>query len=238
MTVLGAWGAWGGAGRRASGYRGVRLARMTPTQEARYAIDWNVSRDDLDSEVQLEYDRLTAELEALPRVEAPVPATKSSPTWHYLIIPGAVLIPVLLWLVVATPILYNLHMNFTTLKSDISSVRLPAGYERESAYESGNCAAATCTLTEWWVWRGSTVRSAVDACRDVGRAMDKGLPEVGAGVGPRGAECEYFTILASFFRPDLGKRSAEGVVWTNNKESDNPGGYKVELLVTYGDPPY
>jgi hypothetical protein len=39
------------------------MAKLTPEQEARYAVRWNVSRSDLPAAAQLEYDRLQAERE-------------------------------------------------------------------------------------------------------------------------------------------------------------------------------
>lgn len=36
------------------------MAKMTPEQEAAYALDWNMSRNDLKPAVQVEYDRLRA----------------------------------------------------------------------------------------------------------------------------------------------------------------------------------
>jgi Short C-terminal domain len=43
------------------------MAKMTPAQEAAYAIDWNLSRDGLKPEVQVEYDRQVAERRSRPR---------------------------------------------------------------------------------------------------------------------------------------------------------------------------
>lgn len=37
------------------------MAKMTPEQEARYALDWGLARADLKPAVQAEYDRLVAE---------------------------------------------------------------------------------------------------------------------------------------------------------------------------------
>src|SRR5579875_828960 len=37
------------------------MTKMTPVQEARYALTWGVARSDLKPDVQAEYDRLVAE---------------------------------------------------------------------------------------------------------------------------------------------------------------------------------
>jgi hypothetical protein len=55
---------------------------MTPEQEAAYALDFNVSRDDLKPTVQVEYDRLAKERAArLPRQAQATPQVpaRSSP---------------------------------------------------------------------------------------------------------------------------------------------------------------
>ncbi len=41
-----------------AGWEGITVPKMTPAQEAAYALDFNMSRDDLKPEVQAEYDRL------------------------------------------------------------------------------------------------------------------------------------------------------------------------------------
>lgn len=55
---------------------------MTPTQEARYALDWGGARSDLSMPAQLEYDRLKDDFLAqgrpLPESE-PAPPARSSP---------------------------------------------------------------------------------------------------------------------------------------------------------------
>jgi hypothetical protein len=58
------------------------MPRMTPEQEAAYALDFNVSRSDLTMAGQIAYDRLEAERRAgLPRrpASAPAPPARSSP---------------------------------------------------------------------------------------------------------------------------------------------------------------
>jgi len=47
------------------------MSKMTPTQEASYALDWNVARSGLSPAVQAEYDRLLAERRATGRREEP-----------------------------------------------------------------------------------------------------------------------------------------------------------------------
>jgi hypothetical protein len=211
---------------------------MTPEQEAAYALDWDLPRDDLDPAVQLEYDRLKMEREARPQMHAAAPRKTETPMWQYLIplaIFGIIWIIWAIWSIVGANITGS-HMNFKTLRSDISKVQLPAGYEKVSTSESGDdCAKRPCTLTEFWVWHASRVHTAADACRDIGRAMGAGLPNVesNAPAVPRGAACEYVTTLAKFFQPGLGKRQAEAFVWVNDKAKGSPGGYLVELLAAY-----
>lgn len=51
------------------------MAKLTPEQEALYALEWNLPRSDLSMAAQLEYDRLKADWEregVLPTAEEPV----------------------------------------------------------------------------------------------------------------------------------------------------------------------
>lgn len=61
---------------------GRAVIGMTPTQEARYALDWGGARSDLSMPAQLEYDRLKDDFLAqgrpLPQSE-PAPTARSSP---------------------------------------------------------------------------------------------------------------------------------------------------------------
>jgi protein-S-isoprenylcysteine O-methyltransferase Ste14 len=52
------------------------MARMTPEQEAAYALDFGVAKSDLPEEAQLAYDRL-AQQRARARANAPVPAAST-----------------------------------------------------------------------------------------------------------------------------------------------------------------
>lgn len=232
---------------------------MTPEEEAAYALDWDLPRDSLDPAVQLEYDRLKLEREARPRIHAAAPR-KAGPgprdpgrfpwLWYWrragappfgvapwLVIPlGMVVAAFFIWMSEGANIT-GYHTNFRTLRSDISKIHLPAGYEKMSSSESGsNCREQRCTLMEFWVWRADGAHTAADACRDLGRAMETGLPGVDAGAAPyrpRGAACEYYTSLESFFHPGDGKRFVDALVWVNGKAKGSPGGYKVELLAAY-----
>lgn len=47
--------------------------KMTPQQEARYALDYGLSREDLPAVVQQEYDRLVQEPRLAPPAAPPVP---------------------------------------------------------------------------------------------------------------------------------------------------------------------
>jgi hypothetical protein len=213
---------------------------MTPTQEAAYALTWNLPRDDLDPPVQLEYDRLKLEYDRLKmereaRPQIPAAASRKTPRWQYLIPFWTVGIALIIWATAGVAITGS-HMNFTTLRSDISKIRLPAGYEKMSASESGSdCASRRCALTEFWVWRGSSAHTAADACQDVSRAMEAGLGDATSNApdNPRGTACEYFTTLESYFHPGLGKRQVEAFVWVNDKAKGSPGGYIVELITAY-----
>jgi len=52
------------------------MAKMTPEQEASYALDFGVARSDLPPDAQLAYDRL-AEQRARARAQAPAPVTST-----------------------------------------------------------------------------------------------------------------------------------------------------------------
>jgi len=154
------------------------------------------------------------------------------------VIPGIFGVAWLIWTAWSVAV-YGSHANLTTLRSDISNVRFPAGYKRLSETvsppESGNCFTENCTLKEWWVWRGTSLHTASDECRDIARAMERGLPEVESSKPvPRGSKCEYFTVRGSFFRPDLAKWIVEAIVWVNDNSIKSPGNYKIELLAAYG----
>lgn len=209
---------------------------MTPAQEAAYAVDWGLPRDDLDPAVQREYDRLQMEREAQPQVRAPAPREAETPAWQYLIPFFVLWVAWMIWATAGTYITGS-HMNFTTLRSDISKIQLPAGYEKKSTSESGSdrgCAEKPCKLREFWVWRGSSVHTAADACRDTSRAMAARLGGVDSDAPiPQGAACGYFTVLDNFFQPGLGKREVEGLVWVNDKAKGSPGGYILELVAGY-----
>jgi len=54
------------------------MAKMTPDQEAAYALDYGVSRSDLSMAAQMAYDRLLSEREAgLPGQPEPVPEVRA-----------------------------------------------------------------------------------------------------------------------------------------------------------------
>jgi len=56
----------------------MALAKMTPDQEAAYALDYGVSRSDLSMAAQMAYDRLLSEREAgLPGQPEPVPEVRA-----------------------------------------------------------------------------------------------------------------------------------------------------------------
>ncbi len=58
------------------------MAKLTPEQEALYALEWNLPRSDLSMAAQLEYDRLKADWEregVLPTAEEPVARFPSAP---------------------------------------------------------------------------------------------------------------------------------------------------------------
>lgn len=153
------------------------MARMTPEREAAYALDWDLPRDDLDPAVQLEYDRLKMERESRPQMQAAAPRKTETPRWQYLIplvILGLAWMSWAIWSIVGVSIIGS-QMNFKSLRSDLSKVQLPAGYEKVSTSESGDgCARRPCTLTEFWAWHASRVHTAADACRDIAGLWEQG----------------------------------------------------------------
>jgi hypothetical protein len=207
---------------------------MTPEQEAAYALDWHLPRDGLEPAVQLEYDRLKMQRELLPQRRPVAPRETKTRAWPYLIPVAVLCVAWMIWGIGGVTILGS-HMNFKTLRSDISKIQLPAGFEEVSSSESGrDCAKRPCALREFWVWRGSRTNTAIDACRDVRRAMGAHLPQVEPNDPmPHGTACSYFDILGAFLRPDLGKRSVQAFVWVNSKAKGSPGGYMVELIAAY-----
>jgi protein-S-isoprenylcysteine O-methyltransferase Ste14 len=62
------------------------MAKMTPEQEAAYALDYGVARSDLSKDVQLAYDRL-AEQRARERTPAPVSPATSEAAGGYITMP-------------------------------------------------------------------------------------------------------------------------------------------------------
>ena len=206
---------------------------MTPEQEAAYALDWDLPPEHLDPVVRLEYDRLKSAREAQPPVQDVAAPERKAKLWPFLIAAFVVAIAWITWAVAGVTITGS-QMNFRTLSSDLGRIRLPPGYEKVSASESGrDCAHQLCVLKEFWIWRGGG-RTAADGCRDINRAMQARYSNVeSSDPVPRGAACEHFTILDSFLHPGLGKRTAEAFVWVNDQAKGSPGGYKVELLDAY-----
>jgi hypothetical protein len=211
------------------------VPRMTPENEAAYALRWNVDREDLSPAVQAEYDRLKIESET-PRAEpytiAPPPPDsfmRRPPDWAYFV-PILVIWAVGMFALVIAPHITE-QVSFGTLRSDVSQVRLPPGYVRVSSAQSGrDCAHGTCALAEFWVWRGSTARSASGACPDLDRAMNAANANVDSNSPlPRGEACEYDVTIGSVLRPGLGKRELEAFVWTGPRAAGRPGGFEVEL---------
>jgi hypothetical protein len=213
------------------------VPRMTPENEAAYALRWNVDREDLSPAVQAEYDRLKIESEtrqAEPYTIGPPPPdtfSRQPPPWAYFL-PILVIWAVgIFWLAIAPHI--TEQVSFGTLRSDISQVRLPPGYVRVSSAQSGrDCARldSNCALAEFWVWHGSTPRSASAACRDIGRAMTAVYADAEPNSPPpRGAACDYNDTIGSFLRPGLGKRDFDAFVWTGSRAAVSPGGLQVEL---------
>jgi hypothetical protein len=140
-----------------------------------------------------------------------------------------------LWAVFGVTKLGFSQMNYTTLRSDIGKVHLPAGYEKVSTSESGNnCAGQSCTLTELWVWHGSGVRTATDACQDISKAMDAAFSPVYPNDPiPQEAACDYYAILSSFLHPGQGKRTVQALVWVNNGTVSYGDHYILEVLGSY-----
>jgi hypothetical protein len=212
------------------------VTRMTPEDEAAYALRWNVDREDLSPAVQAQYDRLKIESEtrqAEPDATAAPPPVSSAgqpPPW-VLFVPLAVLWAAFtFWLAIGR--LITPQVSFATLRSDVGQIRLPAGYVRVASAQSGRgCAHHQCALAEFWVWRGRTARSASGACRDVDRAMSdaSGGDAVLNTLPPRGAACDYGAAFGSFLRPGLGKRDVDAFVFTGPRAAGSPGGFQVEL---------
>jgi hypothetical protein len=232
------------------------VARMTPEKEAAYALLWDLDRDSLDPAVQIEYDLLKLEREGRPGIQAATPRkTEPEPLapgpffwlWYWrrtgsppvdvpawLVIPGLILFAAfMIWMSLGAYITGH-QIDFTTLRSDVSKIHLPAGYEKTSSER--HCRAQRCTLTEFWVWRAGGPNTAADACRDLGRAMKTGFRGVEADpppYRPRGTACEYYTSLENFLYPYDRKRFVNAFVWVNGKAKGSQGGFKVELVAAY-----
>lgn len=212
------------------------MARMAPEHEAAYALRWDVDREDLSPAVQAEYDRLKIERETQQAEQSamppppPVSSMRQPPPWAYFVPVLVIGVAFNFWGTFGARIAGS-QMNFATLRSDVSLVRLPAGYVRVSSARSGrDCAHNDCALAEFWVWRGSTARSASGACRDIDRAMNTGIGEYDLNSPPpRGAACEYYATLDSFVHPGPMKRDFDAFVWTGPRAAGSPGGFQVEL---------
>lgn len=177
--------------------------RLTPDQEAMYALDFGVSRADLKPEVQAEYDRLQAERRAglrdrlrdRPHIDQsqlrnvggravdswglrrqPWPGTPG-------VDPGKVarrsawiltLLAVLTFGGFVVVMAVNTRYSYQTLRADLDRVRLPSGYRLVIANRSRNCPG--CWLTETWTWPGNGGKTVSAACSDVYHAMTAAYP--------------------------------------------------------------
>ncbi|MBV9450201.1 MAG: hypothetical protein JO345_30360 [Streptosporangiaceae bacterium] len=63
------------------------MARLTPEEEAAYALDWGLARDDLDPVAQLAYDRLRKERETRPPAHTASGGETGPPPVRYLSVP-------------------------------------------------------------------------------------------------------------------------------------------------------
>jgi hypothetical protein len=213
------------------------VPRMTPEHEAAYALRWNVDREDLSPAVQAEYDRLKIERETqqaeLSAIAPPQPGSsmRQPPPWAYFVPLLVIWAIAFFWFVIGARIT-GPHMSFAILRSDVSLIRLPPGYVQVSSAQSGrDCAHNQCALAEFWVWRGSTARSASGACRDIDRAMNAGIGDAELNsLPPRGAACDYGATRDSFLDPWLAKRDVDAFVWTGPRATGRPGGFQVELM--------
>ena len=106
--------------------------RLTPEQEAAYALDYGLSRADLKPEVQAEYDRLLAERRAgRPGQAAPeLPGLISAEPSGFFKIYVRVVTPlaVLAFVAFVVVMAVNTRDNFQTLRADLAPVHFPSGY--------------------------------------------------------------------------------------------------------------
>jgi hypothetical protein len=209
--------------------------RLTPEQEAAYALGYGVSRADLKPEVQAEYDRLLAERRAgrsgqaahdPPEFTPGFDPGKEARTYAW-IMTLLTLLAVLAFVAFVVVMAVNTRYSFQTLRADLDRVRLPSGYRLVTVTRSRNCSG--CWLIETWAWSGNGGRTVSAACADVYHAMTAAYPprNYGSVDGnprqdmPAGTACDYFTVkvgpgftkvgIEVFVRPDKAP-SAGGVV--------------------------
>jgi len=213
--------------------------RLTPEQEAAYALDYGLSRADLKPEVQAEYDRLLAERRAgRPGQAAPeLPGLISAEPSGFFKIYVRVVTPlaVLAFVAFVVVMAVNTRDNFQTLRADLAPVQFPSGYRLVTVSRSRtNCSG--CSLTETWAWFGNGGRTVSAACSDVYHAMTAAYPPQNYGsveANPRqempaGAVCDYYTIKDG---PGFTKASIEVIVRPDKTQSD--GGVVIQLTATY-----
>src|SRR5260370_8022552 len=63
------------------------MAKMTPEQEAQYALRWGVARSDLGKDAQLAYDHVVEEQEQRARSATPAPTLDAEPARGQVTIP-------------------------------------------------------------------------------------------------------------------------------------------------------
>ena len=123
--------------------------------------------------------------------------------------------------------------NFQTLRSDLATVHLPAGYRLTATYQAGtNCVTGQCSLTQTWVWVPSSARAISAACTDLDNALTTAFPGVGSNSPmPAGAACDYYAVLDDVLRPGQGKRTVAAIV-----RPGQPGindGFLIVLTASY-----
>jgi len=215
--------------------------RLTPEQEAAYALGYGLSRADLKPEVQAEYDRLLAERRAgRPGQAAPdlpelvsteqvghTPRFLKAAAWILSLFWALIFVGFIVYLLIAP------QVNFRTLRSDLAMVHLPPGYRLVAQHRAGTDCHNQCSITQAWAWALSSRRTKSAACADVLHALTSAdFNGASNSPIPARASCDYTALPITISHPGQGKPMVEAIVQTGQAHTNS--GFLIELTASYG----
>lgn len=216
--------------------------RLTPEQEAAYALGYGLSRADLKPEVKAEYDRLLAErragrpghtppdlpvpIDAGPVGNIPYPRFRKAAAWILSSLWAVFVVGFIVYVSIGPQI------DFQTLRSDLAMVHLPPGYRLLAQHRAGTDCHNQCSITQTWAWALGSRRTKSAACADVFHALISAYSNADSNSPiPARASCDY-TAIPDTHHPGQGKPLVEAIVQTGQAHTNS--GFLIELTAFYG----